>query len=170
MKKKKEKTDNFLLPITIYPCHKKIQIELNKENNYIIGGHIYNIPVKNNYKIYRLTSKNKNKKHSNIMIKCIDDNRKKQIQFMLVDNESIYIDETPNHVARTFATMIIEPFVSLEVQKKIVERGNKILNEHREKYHSLFLTNYRESKDIARKRISFDLAYRIIEHVLDEIH
>jgi hypothetical protein len=104
------------------------------------------------------------------MIKCIDDNRKKHIQFMLVENESIYIDETPNYVTRIFVTMIIEPFVSLEVQKKIFERGNKILNEHREKYHSLFLTNYRESKDIARKRISFDLAYRIIEHVLDEIH
>lgn len=66
--------------------------------------------------------------------------------------------------------MVLYPFVSLKVQKKIVERGNKILNEHRDKYHSLFLTNYRESKDITRKRISFDLAYRIVEHVLDEIH
>ena len=35
----------------------------------------------------------------------------------------------------------------------------KLLNEYREKYNSLFLTNYRESKDIARKRISFDLVY-----------
>jgi hypothetical protein len=168
--KRTEKTNNFLLPITVYPCHKKIQTELNQQNNYIIGGDIYNIPVKNNYKIYRLTSKNKNEKHSNIMIKCIDDNGQNRIQFQLVENESIYIDETPNQTARTYATMIIEPFISIDQQKKIVEKANQILNEHREKYHSLFLTNYRESKDIARKRISFDLAYRIIEHVLDEMY
>ena len=37
---------------------------------------------------------------------------------------------------------------------------------YREKYHSLFLTNYRESKDIARKRISFDLVYQIVGHLL----
>lgn len=32
----------------------------------------------------------------------------------------------------------------------------------RTKYNSLFLTNYRESKKIARKRISFDLVYNIV--------
>jgi hypothetical protein len=31
----------------------------------------------------------------------------------------------------------------------------------------LFLTNYRESKDIARKRISFDLVYLIVGYLLE---
>ena len=44
---------------------------------------------------------------------------------------------------------------------------NEFLEAKREKYHSLFLTNYRESKDIARKRISFDLVYQIVEFILD---
>jgi hypothetical protein len=35
-----------------------------------------------------------------------------------------------------------------------------------DKYNSLFLTNYRESKKIARKRISFDLAYKIVGMLL----
>ena len=38
---------------------------------------------------------------------------------------------------------------------------NEYIKEQREKYNSLFLTNYRESNSIARKRISFDLAFRI---------
>ena len=40
---------------------------------------------------------------------------------------------------------------------------------YRNKYNSLFLTNYRESKtNLARKRISFDLVYKIVEYVLDQ--
>lgn len=36
----------------------------------------------------------------------------------------------------------------------------------REKYNSLFLTNYRESKKISRKRISFKLVYNICNYLL----
>ena len=42
----------------------------------------------------------------------------------------------------------------------------KILEDYREKYHSLFLSNYRESKDICRKRISFDLVSTIVGYLL----
>jgi hypothetical protein len=48
-----------------------------------------------------------------------------------------------------------------------VKKFNTYLENHRKKYNSLFLTNYRESKDIARKRISFDLVYQITEYILD---
>ena len=53
------------------------------------------------------------------------------------------------------------------MQKELVTKFNKYLNGLRETYHSLFLTNYRESKDIARKRISFDLVYLVVGHILD---
>lgn len=164
-----EKMETFSLPITIYPSVRKLYTELNKQNNYIIGGDIYGLPVKSRFKIYRLTLKNKQEKSSNILIKCIDDNKSNKIQYKIVDNENIYMDETENQTARTYASFIIKPSVSLEIQKRAVEKANSILNLQREKYDSLFLTNYRESKDIARKRISFDLAYRILEHVLDEL-
>ena len=58
-------------------------------------------------------------------------------------------------------------FTNKEKQKQLVIKFNKFLNENRKKYNSLFLTNYRESKDIARKRISFDLVYSITEYILD---
>lgn len=119
------------------------------------------------YKISRLTNKNKTKQNTNILIKCIDDNINSKIGLTIVSNEAIYIDETPNQTARTYATLIIEPKIDLDKQKILADKFNSFLESHRIKYNSLFLANYRESKDIARKRISFDLVYRIVEHILD---
>ena len=51
---------------------------------------------------------------------------------------------------------------------KLIELFNNYLNEERIKYNSLFLTNYRENKkDIARKRISFDLVYLVCSYILE---
>ena len=128
------------------------------------------LPLNNIYKIARLTNKNKDRCNTNILVKCIDDNITSQIGLSFVEDKDIYIDKTPNQSARTYATLIIEPKIDKETQKKLIENFNKYLREHREKYCSLFLTNYRESKDIARKRISFDLVYSITEYILDKMN
>ena len=156
------------IKITIYPSNHKMEIQLNDNNNYMIGGEIYKLLSKNNYKISRLTSKNKEKLNTNIIVKCIDDNENSKIGLTFEsDNDKLYIDNTPNQSSRTYATLIITPSISLEKQKNLVNKFNKYLNNYRKKYNSLFLTNYRESKDIARKRISFDLVYLIVENILD---
>lgn len=71
--------------------------------------------------------------------------------------------------SRTYASLIITPSIDNEKQKKLVDKFNSLLADYRKRYHSLFLTNYRESKDIARKRISFELVYQIVEHILDTL-
>ena len=43
------------------------------------------------------------------------------------------------------------------------------MENNRKKYNSLFLTNYRESNDIARKRISFNLAISIMNYLLNDL-
>jgi DNA-directed RNA polymerase beta subunit len=53
--------------------------------------------------------------------------------------------------------------------KLLDQEFNTYLNTHREKYNSLFLTNYRESNTIARKRISFGLVYEICNYLLPSI-
>jgi hypothetical protein len=161
--------NNEIINIMVYPSKTKINTELNKKNNFIIGGEIYNLELKNTYKITRLTNKNKDKQNTKIVVKCIDDNEENKICLMYVKNDEIYIDETPNQTARTYATLIIEPSINKKMQKKLVCVFNEFLEEHRKKYNSLFLTNYRESKDIARKRISFDLVYSITQHILENI-
>jgi len=114
-----------------------------------------------------LTKKNLDKLNTNILVKCIDDNNNNKISLSFVKDKDIYIDNTPNQSARTYATLIIDPPIDVEKQKMIIEKFNDFLEDHRKKYNSLFLTNYRESKDIARKRISFELVYSIVEYILD---
>jgi len=162
---KKNSSNN--LNIIVYPPKLNIKTELNSNNNYMIGGDIYNLNINNIYKITRITSKNKSKINTNILVKCIDDNINNQIGLSFVDDKDIYIDETPNQSARTYASLIIEPKLEKDKQKELVIKFNKYLIGYREKYNSLFLTNYRESKDIARKRISFDLVYSIIGYILE---
>jgi len=166
-KKKSELNDEIFgrLNIFIFPENINIETELDKNNNFIIGGEIYNLPIKHKYKISRLTSKNK--KNTNLLINCIDNNEKKQIQLQFVPDDKIYIDNTTNLSSRTYATLVIEPEISDDIQKQLVLKFNTFLNKYRKQYHSLFLTNYRENKNIARKRISFDLVYLIIEYILE---
>jgi hypothetical protein len=155
------------LNIIVYPSKTNIKTELNITNNFMIGGAIYNLKLKHNYKIARLTKKNKEQSNTNILVKCIDDNINSQIGLSFVETKDIYIDNTPNLTARTYATLIIEPKIDNIKQQQLVAKFNNYLGEHRKKYNSLFLTNYRESKDIARKRISFELVYSITEYILD---
>jgi hypothetical protein len=167
--RKKTEDDNNNIKIDIYPSKKNINVVLNKDNNFTIGGKIYNLETSDNYKISRLTNKNKDKRYTNILVKCIDDNEDNKIGLSIVSDDDIYIDTTPKLSSRTYATLIIEPYIDIKKQKKLVKTFNKYLNKNREKYNSLFLTNYRESKDISRKRISFELVYQIVHYVLDKI-
>tara|TARA_B100000963_G_C22537802_1_gene630678 strand:- start:146 stop:1171 length:1026 start_codon:yes stop_codon:yes gene_type:complete len=162
-----ENNNNFIM-IDIYPSKKNIKIKLSKENNYTIGGEIYTIPKNKLYDLKRLTNKNLHEKNTNIVIKCIDDNSKNMIQANYVEEDKVFIDCTPNSSARGYLTLIIQPSINEDKQKKLINNFNSYLNEKRIQYNSLFLTNYRESKDIARKRISFDLIYKIIGHLIDE--
>jgi hypothetical protein len=162
------------IKIIVYPTKLEILANLNKSNGFLIGGNIYNLPLSmpEKYNITRLTTKNTNldeKYKTHIVVKCIDDNANSKICLKYVKKEQIYIDNTPNQSARTYATLVINPAINLATQKLIVSRFNTLFNAYRNKYHSLFLTNYRESKDIARKRISFDLVYRIVKYLLEHM-
>lgn len=147
----------------IYPSKKNIDIHLNEENNYTIGGEIYNLQG-TNYKIERATKLTKKENSiSNILLKCIDDNVNNQLGLKIIDDNSKFIDNTNKLSARSYATLVIIPEISLNKQHELVKKFNKYITEQREKYHSLFLTNYREN---VRKRISFNLAFKICNYLL----
>lgn len=147
--------------VSIYPDDKHFSVELTSTNHFLIGGDIYNLQRTFAYNITRLTKYNKNKPHTNILLKCIDDEKPIGLS---ITKENIYTDETPNSSARSYATLVVEPPISLEKQTVITEKFNQLLNKHRYDFHSLFLSNYRENQ---RKRISFDLAYHIVGHLLE---
>jgi hypothetical protein len=59
---------------------------------------------------------------------------------------------------------------SIEDQEKIIEYVNKKLSYFREKYHSVFMTAFRNStKECSRKRISFDVVYKMINKARQEL-
>lgn len=60
--------------------------------------------------------------------------------------------------------------ISIEEQLKIKDLVNKKLKKYREKYHSVFLTNFKNTTNkISRKRISFKEIYGLIEKSIIEI-
>ena len=109
-------------------------------------------------------------KISNILLKCIDDNINSQLGFKVVSDEKKFIDDTVNLSARSYASLvIINKPLTLEEQEHLVVKMNDFIKEQRKKYNSLFLTNYRDSNSIARKRISFDLAFKICNYMLSSL-
>lgn len=83
---------------------------------------------------------------------------------MVGDGEQLYCDDTPNLSARSYATLVIDPPISVGQQHDLAHRFNAFLNGLRERHHSLFLPAYREHR---RKRLPFDLLYHMTGHLLE---
>lgn len=64
--------------------------------------------------------------------------------------------------SRNQISLVFPPFVSIKEQEHLIKLFNNELNEKREEYDSLFMTNYR---DKGRKRISFNFAYDFINYL-----
>lgn len=168
--KRKTEGNTSMICASIYPSKSEIQFELNEENDYTIGGEIYHLKQSEIYKVERATKNNKKSPYiTSILVKCIDDNANNKIQLKIVEEKERYIDTTPELSARSYATLVIEPKLSKEDEETLVDMFNEYLEEKRTKYHSLFLTNYRESNSIARKRISFTLVFEICSYILSEM-
>ena len=168
-KGKENKKKESKIKCYIYPSKKKLNILLNDKNNYTIGGQIYQLPINKKIKVERATSSNqKQEEVTNILVKCLDDSIDNQIALSIVPKKDRYIDTSSTKSARSYATLVITPNITREREKKLVREFNTFLKKERDKYHSLFLTNYRESNSIARKRISFKLVFQIVNYLLSK--
>lgn len=164
---------NVTSKIVFYPSGKKLNDSFNENNNYTIGGDIYKLEQDAKYTIDRVTKNTPlslKEYVTNILVKCIDDNETTKISMSVVKDEERYIDNTGKLTSRSYATLLIRPSISIDKQKELVDKFNKFIEDYRDRYHSLFLSNYRESKVIARKRISFGLVYEIVNYLLKEVN
>lgn len=94
--KNNKNDENNEIKMTIYPSKIENFISLNEKNDYMIGSlnSILNKNIKNEFKIDRLTKNNyeeskKNKSITNILVKCIDDSKNKQISMSFVKDDEI---------------------------------------------------------------------------------
>ncbi len=164
------------IPTTFFPSKEDKICLLSKENDWLFGGEIYK-KQKYNYKVDRLTLKNKDTCENNgyvlTQIKLIGlDSGSLDNKIRLELNEELFYGKNTD---RAFATMIIKPndekkkeiLANIENQKEIIKNFNSNLNQMREKYNSLFLSNFREAKNgNGRKRMGFKLCYKLINDLL----
>lgn len=157
---KNKETCLFSMPAHIYPSGEKIQLDFSP--NFLIGGEIYDLPESTTYTVGRALTGSKNV--SNLFLKAIDDSH--LINLCVAQHPA---DGSFGKVSdRSYAWLIVEPAIDENKQKYVANKFNRLMCDWRKKYHSLFLTNYREN---GRKRISFGLAFRIVGYILglDEV-
>jgi predicted RNA methylase len=82
---------------------------------------------------------------------CLDDIRKYNLDALI----SI---KTSRHQIQ----LLFPETVSIREQEKIIELFNKEIEDKRNLYHSMFMTNYRDN---GRKRISFYFAYNLVNYL-----
>ena len=103
--------------------------------------------------------------NSKIVLRAIDTGSQNgRIGLFLSENKR-YLKKTD----RTFANIILNKDLTIKQQESLCQKFNEIIEFFREKYNSIFLTNFREStKSYSRKRIDFKDAYKLIEKILQE--
>ena len=141
----------------IFPNQKVMNFFLSEEYGFRIGGDILN--CKNKLKLGRLL-KGQNPS-TNMTLYAVDSGTMEGRIRLVVKDEHYYGKNTD----RVFCT-ITSPN-SIKDQEKICKKFNEKLEQLRNQYNSLFLTNYREStKSYSRKRISFKQAFCLLNQII----
>lgn len=149
------------------PSGKKHTFHMSKQHHWIIGGDIYTLPVPPGIKIRRHVEGQPLKKdeyRTSMTLSALDSGTK---------NGRICLDYKEGYVypakecSRTYATLCIQgKILTAENQQQLCVAFNSFIESKRNETWSLFLPQYRESKEYARKRIPFELVYTIVLHLI----
>jgi len=142
--------------------------KMSYSNDWIIGGDIYNIPIGKGITVRRYVEGQKirdNEQLTHMTLNALDSGKKDGRISLNYKKDYIY---PAKDCSRTFATFCITGKTLSEIeQKEVCSEFNEYLEDKRKKTWSLFLPQFRESKEYARKRIPFELAYRILLHLIN---
>jgi hypothetical protein len=147
----------------------KVQKEFNmsSSNDWIIGGDIYNLPNPEKISVRRYVEGQKlreNEQQLNITLNALDSGTKEGRIGLTYKKDYIY---PAKECSRTYATFRITGKTLTESEQiQLCKDFNEFLEQKRKDSWSLFLPQFRESKEYARKRIPFELAYRIFLHII----
>ena len=151
------------------PSGDKRIFKMTKDNDWIIGGDIYKLSVPTGVKVRRHVEgqKLKDGEQRTSITLCALDSGTKDGRICLEYKEG-YVYPA-KECSRTYATLCVQgKTLSAEDQKKICDEFNTLVEKKRTETWSLFLPQYRESKEYARKRIPFELAYTIVLHLISK--
>ena len=140
---------------------------MSSSNGWIIGGDIYNLAIPDKISVRRHVEGQKlrdNEQQTFITLNALDSGTKDNRICLTYKKDYIY---PAKECSRTYATFRISGKKLNETEQiKLCEEFNEFIEKKRDDTWSLFLPQYRESKEYARKRIPFDLAYRIFLHLI----
>jgi hypothetical protein len=161
-KSKQELTEQNL-NWTFFPSRLERSFHVDETTGWIIGGDIYNLSVPPNVSIRRHVEGKpieNNEQLTFITLKALDDNDESGKINLSYKKDHIY---KAKDSSRTYATLCISGKTLSETEQiELCDKFNNFMNKKRQETFSLFLPQFREG---SRKRIPFDLAYRVILHL-----
>jgi hypothetical protein len=141
--------------------------EMSKINDWIVGGEIYKVPTNRLIHIGRFVDGYELKTGEQLTfltLNALDSGKADGKICLKYQKDSVY---KAKESSRSFATLIVKGIVLTEEDLIVISKlFNQFLEKKRNEYNSLFLPQYRESKEYARKRIPFELAYNIINYLI----
>lgn len=152
----------------LLPSGQTQHFTLSKQNDWIIGGDIYNLPITNpNIHIRRYVEGHVLKPGETITgltLTALDTGKEGGRICLEYKKDYIY---PAKDTSRSYATLCVQGITLNEPQQQLVATMfNIIIDTKRDETWSLFLPQFRESKEYARKRIPFELAYNIVLHII----
>jgi hypothetical protein len=155
------------VPWVSLPSGETRTFTMSSKDDWIIGGDIYKLSVPAGIRIRRHVEDQalKDKEQRTSMTLSALDSGTKDGRICLEYKEG-YVYPA-KECSRTYATLCIQGrTLTAEDQKKLCTEFNALVEAKRAETWSLFLPQYRESKEYARKRIPFELAYTIVLHLI----
>jgi hypothetical protein len=141
--------------------------EVKENDGWIIGGDIYKLAVAEGIKIRRHVEGDElrdGEQQTYLTLNALDSGTQTGRISLKYERGEVY---PAKESSRTFATLRIQGrLLCEEEQKELSNNFNTFIEQKRAETWSLFLPQYRESKEYARKRIPFELAYRIVGHLI----
>lgn len=156
----KRKTDNYEINTILIQKEKteNFNITLSEYNDYTYGSELYTEKFQSNIKIYRYVNDELGEyKKTNIEIFTLDPKIK------AIYNENPQINKISD---RSKINIIINRKLKDNEQHYIINSFNNKIKKYRDKYHSLFMSSYRE---FSRKRLDFNLIYIILKNIINKM-
>lgn len=152
------------------PTKDRQTFHVNRTNYWVVGGEIYHLAIPVGITIRRHVEGHPLKdgeQQTHMTLNALDSGTEGGRICLEYKKDYVY---PAKDCSRTYATIRIQGRILTEEQQmEVCKRFNDLLEKHRMETHSLFLPQFRESKEYARKRIPFELAYRMIMYILIDL-
>jgi hypothetical protein len=151
----------------LLPSKEVVSFPMTAANDWIIGGEIYALSTPPSLSVRRTVEDQALKdgeQQTWMTLNALDSGTKDGRLGLTYKKDYIY---PAKECSRAYATLrITGTRLSEEQQVRLCTEFNEFIEAKRTETRSLFLPQYRESKEYARKRIPFDLAYRVLLHLI----